>query len=158
MQSRKQFYDDIAATLGGYVAEEMLFDDVTTGPSNDLAVVTSMARNMVARYGMSEKLGPIAFGTREMGTEPYSDKVAAEIDAEVSRIIDTQMKRAKQVLEDHRGALDAIAKTLIEKETLEREDFEKVLIMNGIEPKKPEEEEKPPIVIAPDAENPQGID
>ncbi len=159
MQSRKQFYDDIAATLGGYVAEEMLFDDLTTGPSNDLAVITNIARNMVARFGMSEKLGPIAFGTREMGNEPYSEKVAAEIDAEVSRIIDTQMKRARTVLEDHRGALDSIAKTLVEKETIEREDFEKLLILNGIEPKKPDEDiVQPAVVIAPDADKPHGID
>ena len=158
MQSRKQFYDDIAATLGGYVAEEMLFDDLTTGPSNDLMVITNMARNMVARYGMSEKLGPIAFGTREMGNEPYSEKVAAEIDAEVSRIIDMQMKRAQKVLEDHRAALDSIAKELIAKETIEREDFEKLLIVNGITPKSPEEEAKPPVVIAPDAETSESID
>jgi cell division protease FtsH len=140
MQSKKQFLDDIAATLGGYVAEEMLFDDVTTGPSNDLQVVTAIARDMVVRYGMSDKLGPIAFGDRELGREPYSEKVAAEIDAEVSRIIDEAKTRAMKVIQDHRGALDAIAKELIEKETVEREDFEKTLIANGITPKKKEEE------------------
>jgi hypothetical protein len=63
----KQFLDDIAATLGGYVAEEMKFDDVTTGPSNDLAVITGLARDMVVRYGMSEALGPVAFGERTLG-------------------------------------------------------------------------------------------
>ncbi len=141
MQSKKQFLDDIAATLGGYVAEETLFDDVTTGPSNDLQVITALARDMVVRYGMSDKLGPIAFGERELGHEPYSEKVAAEIDAEVSRIIDEAKKRAEQVLEDYRGALDAIAKELMEKETLEREEFEKVLIASGITPKKKEEDE-----------------
>lgn len=140
MQSKKQFLDDIAATLGGYVAEEMLFDDVTTGPSNDLMVITALAREMVTRYGMSDKLGPVAFGERAMGNEPYSDKVAAEIDAEVSHIITDAKKRAQKVLEDHRAALDAIAKALIEKETVERADFEKLLIANGITPKKREEE------------------
>ncbi len=140
MQSRKQFLDDIAATLGGYVAEEMLFDDVTTGPSNDLAVITALARGMVARYGMSEKLGPIAFGERVMGNEPYSEHVASQIDAEVARIIDEAKTRATKVIKDHRKALDAIAKELIEKETVEREDFEKTLIANGITPKKREEE------------------
>ena len=143
MQSRKQFLDDIAATLGGYVAEEMLFDDVTTGPSNDLAVITSLARGMVARYGMSEKLGPIAFGERSMGNEPYSEHVASQIDAEVARIIDEAKARAKKVITEHRKALDAIAKELIEKETVEREDFEKTLIANGITPKKREEEFAP---------------
>ena len=136
MQSRKQFLDDIAATLGGYVAEEMLFDDVTTGPSNDLVVITALARAMVSRYGMSEKMGPIAFGDRELGHEPYSEVVAAQIDAEVSRIIETQKERAKKVIVEHRDALDAIAHELIESETVEREAFERILVANGIMPKK----------------------
>ncbi|MFZ2167480.1 MAG: ATP-dependent zinc metalloprotease FtsH [Minisyncoccia bacterium] len=143
MQSKKQFLDDIAATLGGYVAEEMLFDDVTTGPSSDLQVVTALARDMVSRYGMSDKLGPIAFGERQLGNEPYSEKVASEIDAEVSRIIDEAKTRAMKVIKEHRKALDAIAKELVEKETVEREDFEKTLIANGITPKKREEEFTP---------------
>ncbi len=147
MQSKKQFLDDIAATLGGYVAEEMLFGDVTTGPSNDLMVITALARNMVSRFGMSEKIGPIAFGERELGREGYSEHIAAAIDAEVARIIDESKKRAEKVIVDHRGALDAIAKALIERETLERDEFEKVLIANGITPKKKEEE--PGITIAP---------
>ncbi|MDE1945569.1 MAG: ATP-dependent zinc metalloprotease FtsH [Patescibacteria group bacterium] len=146
MQSRKQFLDDIAATLGGYVAEETLFDDVTTGPSSDLSVITALARDMVVRYGMSKKLGPIAFGDRQLGNEPYSEQVAAEIDAEVSRIIAEAKARAKKVIGDHRKALDAIAKELIEKETVERADFEKLLIANGITPKKRDEEK---IAIAP---------
>ncbi|MDP2652349.1 MAG: ATP-dependent zinc metalloprotease FtsH [bacterium] len=140
MQTRKQFLDDIAATLGGYVAEEMLFNDVTTGPSNDLNVITAIARDMVMHYGMSEKLGPIAFGDRQMGNEPYSDRVAAEIDGEVTRIIEEGKVRAKKAISEHRGALDAIAKELIEKETVERSEFEKILIANGITPKKREEE------------------
>ena len=141
MQTRKQFLDDIAATLGGYVTEEMLFDDVSTGPSNDLSVITAIAREMVTRYGMSEKLGPIAFGDRQLGNEPYSERIAAEIDAEVTRIIAEAKVRAKQVVTEHRGALDAIAKELVEKETIERSEFEKILIANGITPKKKEEDE-----------------
>ena len=146
MQSKKQFLDDIAATLGGYVAEEMLFDDVTTGPSNDLMVITALAREMVTRYGMSDALGPIAFGERALGNEPYSEHVAMQIDAEVARIIDEAKARAKKVISEHRGALDAIAKELIEKETIERSEFEKILIANGIVPKKKDEEG---ITIAP---------
>jgi cell division protease FtsH len=140
MQSRRQFHDDIAATLGGYVAEEMKFDDVTTGPSNDLAVITGLARDMVTRYGMSKTLGPVAFGERSLGNEPYSEEVAAKIDAEVSEIIETAKKRAKEVLLAHQGALEAITKELVEKETLERDAFEKILIANGITPKAREEE------------------
>ncbi len=141
MASRKQFLDDIAATLGGYVAEEMLFDDVSTGPSNDLSVITAIAREMVTRYGMSKKIGPIAFGERQMGNEPYSEKVAAEIDSEVKAIIEDAKERATVVINNHRGALDAIAKELIEKETIERAEFEKILILNGITPKKKDEDE-----------------
>ena len=141
MQSKKQFLDDIAAMLGGYVAEEMLFNDVTTGPSHDLTVVTGIARDMVVRYGMSEKLGPMAFGERQLGNEPYSEKVAAEIDAEVSRIVGDAKKIATSTIIDHRDALDAIAKELVEKETIERSEFEKILIANGITPKKREENE-----------------
>lgn len=140
MFSKKQFLDDIAATLGGYVAEETLFNDVTTGPSNDLMVVTAIARDMVMRYGMSEKLGPIAFGERELGREPYSDKIAGEIDAEVKNIVEEAKARAGHVISEHREALDAIAKELIEKETIERAEFEKLLIANGITPKKREED------------------
>jgi cell division protease FtsH len=151
MQSRRQFLDDIAGTLGGYVAEEMVFGDVTTGPSNDLAVITALARDMVSRFGMSEKLGPIAFGERQMGHEIYSEEVAGKIDAEVARIIEEARARAKRVLEEHRGALDSITKVLVEKETIEREEFEKLLVLNGIKPKEREEELLPPGagVIAP---------
>lgn len=150
MQSRRQFHDDIAKTLGGYVAEEMVFGDLTTGASNDLQVLTALARNMVTRWGMSEKIGPLAleagdgqalFGTGVTGKE-FSEKVANDIDTEVEAIIKTAYKRAKEVLTTHRKALDSIAKKLVEVETLERDDFEKLLILNGIEPKHKEEEEK----------------
>jgi cell division protease FtsH len=151
MQSRRQFLDDIAGTLGGYAAEELVFGDVTTGPSNDLAVITALARDMVSRFGMSEKLGPIAFGERQMGNELYSEAVAGKIDEEVARIIEDARARAKKVLESHRPALDSIAKALVEKETIEREEFEKLLVLNGIKPKEREEEPMPPGagVIAP---------
>jgi len=145
MQSKKQFLDDIAAMLGGYVAEELLFDDVTTGPSHDLTVVTGIARDMVVHYGMSEKMGPISFGERQLGNEPYSEKVAAEIDAEVARIVDEAKTRAIAAIKEHREALDAIAQELIAKETIERADFEKLLVANGITPKKREEES--PIIV-----------
>jgi len=142
MQSRKEFLDDIAGTLGGFVAEEMIYGDITTGPSNDLAVVTALARDMVSRYGMSEVVGPVAFATdHSYRNETYSQEIAAKIDAEVTRIIEEGKERARQVLMDHRGALDAIAMKLVEVETLEREEFEKVLMANGITPKKKKEEE-----------------
>lgn len=149
MQSKKHFLDDIAGTLGGYVAEEMVFDDITTGPHNDLSVASALARDMVSRYGMSDKLGPVAFGeTTATGEIRYSQDVAAKIDAEVSRIIDEAKERAKEVLTKHRAALDAMSEKLVEVETLEREEFEKLLVANGITPKTPEEGQEGAIVTA----------
>lgn len=146
MQSRKHFLDDIAGTLGGYVAEEMVFDDVTTGPHNDLTVATALARDMVGRYGMSE-LGPIAFTSdRENGS--VSQDVAAKMDAEVSRIMESAKVKARDVLTQYRVALDALSERLIEVETLEREDFEKLLIANGITPKKAEDGQEGKILVA----------
>jgi cell division protease FtsH len=142
MQSRKEFLDDIAGTLGGFAAEELIYGDVTTGPSNDLAVVTALARDMVSRYGMSDVIGPVAFATdHSYRNETYSQDIAAKIDAEVSRMMEEGKNRARQVLMDHRGALDAIALKLVEVETLEREEFEKILIANGITPKSKKEED-----------------
>lgn len=145
MQSKKQFKDDIAATLGGYVAEEMVFGDLTTGPSNDLAVLTALARDMVARYGMSDVIGPVAFSAERnyAGETTYSEAIAGQIDTEVSRIIEEARAKAVEVLTQHRKALDAIAENLVEVETLEREPFEKLLIANGITPKAREENEQP---------------
>jgi len=146
LQSKKEFLDDIAMSLGGYVAEKTVFHDLTTGPSNDLQVSTALARDMVTKYGMSDKFGPVALegeGGRAMfgkgvNDKEYSDKVNADIDAEVSEIMNSNMKRAEQIINDHRKALDAIAKRLIETETIEREEFEKILVANGIMPKKKE--------------------
>ncbi|MEK7170471.1 MAG: ATP-dependent zinc metalloprotease FtsH [Patescibacteria group bacterium] len=144
LQSRKEFLDDIAVTLGGYITELMLFGDITTGPSNDLQVVSGLARDMVTKYGMSDKLGPIAFetllgriGGRGIHDEKeYSQKVGDAIDAEVSKIINEAYKRAEEILVKHRPALDAIAAKLIEVETLEQDEYEKVIIAFGIMPKK----------------------
>jgi ATP-dependent metalloprotease FtsH len=147
MQSRKEFFDDIAVSLGGYVAEKIVFDDVTTGASNDLQVLSALARDMVTRYGMSERMGPIAFdaavgrtlfgGGIEGGEQ--SEEVAAQIDAEVKKIITDAHKKAEEVIINHRAALNAIAKKLVEVETIEREEFEQILIANGITPKKKED-------------------
>nr|MBP9817113.1 cell division protein FtsH [Candidatus Paceibacterota bacterium] len=139
MQSKKQFLDDIAGTLGGYVAEQMIFDDVTTGPHNDLSVATALARDMVSRYGMSD-LGPVAFGNERTIEANYSQEVAAKIDGEVSRIIEEAKAKAHDVLTNYRKALDMMSEKLVEVETLEREEFEKLLILNGITPKSKEEE------------------
>ncbi len=146
LQSRKEFLDDIAVALGGYVAEEMIFGDITTGPSSDLQVGTALARDMVTKYGMS-MLGPMAlerlgghviFG-KGLGDKEYSEEVAAKIDAEVAKIMNEAFAKARKVLKDHKRALDAIATRLIEKETIEQEEYEKIIIANGIMPKKRQE-------------------
>jgi cell division protease FtsH len=140
MQSRKEFLDDIAMTLGGYVTEEMVFDDLTTGPSNDLQVIANLARDMVTKYGMSERFGPIALestGGRLIGgghseDRGYSLEVARDIDEEVRKIVDTAKQRARDILTKNRVALDAVAKRLVEVETLEREEYEAILKEQGV--------------------------
>jgi len=147
MQSKKEFLDDIAVSLGGYVAERMIFDDLTTGPSNDLQVLTALARDMVTKYGMSDDMGPVALegegGKTMFGRGPsekeYSQEVSAKIDVEVKHIINTAYEKATKILTDHRKVLDAIATKLMVEETIEREEFEKLLILHGIEPKKKED-------------------
>ena len=147
LQSRNEFLDDIAVSLGGYVVEKNIFGDLTTGSSNDLQVSTALARDMVTKYGMSEKIGPVAlegmggrplFGTG-MDERDYSETVGTQIDGEVSRIMKEAYEITNKIITDHRKVLDAIAIELVDKETIERAEFEKILIANGIVPKKKEE-------------------
>lgn len=141
MHTRKEFLDDIAMTLGGYVTEEMIFGDLSTGPSNDLQVVTALARDMVTKYGMSEKVGPVALeatGGRLIGggyseDRGYSPQVAKLIDDEVTRIIEEGKTTAREILTKYRAALDGISKKLVEVETLEREEYEALLKQYGVE-------------------------
>ncbi len=153
MQSRNEFLDDIAMSLGGYIAEKEVFGDLTTGASNDLQVLTALARNMVTRYGMSEKMGTVAlesdggrplFGAGVEG-KAYSERVSAEIDAEVKKIIDDAYAKALTIITNKREALNAIAEKLMEVETIEREEFEKILIANGITPKQKKDIEHAPL-------------
>jgi cell division protease FtsH len=136
LKTKKEFMDEIAVLLGGYCAEELVFKDTSTGASNDLESASEIARRLVKVYGMSEKLGPIVFGKRErlifLGKEVgeernYSEKIAQEIDREVEKIIKTAKKKTERILRRKRKLLDKIAKTLIKKETLEREELEKLV-------------------------------
>ena len=143
LQSKKEFIDDIAMSLGGYVAEQMIFGDITTGPSSDLQIATNLARAMVTRWGMSDVIGPIALvdspGRHQYGEIPereFSETVSAKVDGEVSRIINDGLKTAQKVLEEHKKAFTTIAQKLIEVETLEQEDYEKILTAHGIMLKK----------------------
>ncbi|MCB9811372.1 ATP-dependent zinc metalloprotease FtsH [Candidatus Nomurabacteria bacterium] len=140
MHTRKEFIDDIAMTLGGYVTEEMVFGDLTTGPSNDLQVVANLARDMVTKYGMSEKLGPVALegtGGRLIGggtseDRGYSPQVAKAIDDEVARFIEEGKETAREILTKYRKALDVISEKLVEVETLERDEYETLLKQEGV--------------------------
>jgi cell division protease FtsH len=126
----------MAMTLGGRAAEEIVFSEITTGASNDLEKVTATAKNMVMRYGMSERLGPRVFGHdhsqpflgREFSSEPdYSDEIAREIDDEIRRIVEEAHQTAKDILIERREDLDRISNLLLERETIDAEQFVKLL-------------------------------
>lgn len=134
--SKTEFLDDLTVMLGGYATEELIFNELTTGASNDLQKASELARKLVREYGMSEKLGPVTyidkneliFLGRELGEQRhYSEEIAAKIDKEVSRFISGAHARAKTIIRKQRKKLDLIAKRLIEKETIEREEFEQLM-------------------------------
>ena len=134
--SRSQFLDEIVVSLGGYVAEKIVFAELTTGASDDLKKATDIARNIVTRYGMSDKIGPIVLGDqeeliflgREISTEKnYSEETARVVDQEVKRILDEAQKKANAIITKKRAKLDEIAQILIERETIEREEFERII-------------------------------
>ena len=149
--SEAQFLDLIASALGGRVAEEIVFGDITTGASNDLRQITKMARSMVTEYGMSRAMGARVYGDRQelvfLGREiseqrDYSDAVAEQIDGEVRQIIDEQYARARQILEENRDKLELVAQKLLEFESLEAEEF--VALMEGRESGAPGSATPPP--------------
>src|SRR5215510_2757388 len=136
MQTKQALLEEIAMTLGGRAAEELVFHEVTTGAANDLEKVTATAKQMVMRFGMSEKLGPRVLGHnrdmpflgREMSNEPdYSEEVAREIDDEVRRIIEDGHELALKVLREHMDDLHRISQILIERETIDKDQFERLL-------------------------------
>lgn len=130
--SKSEFIDDMAMLLGGYAAEKIVFGDITTGASSDLLRASTLAKELITKYGMSEKLGPIAFGQHSdmvfLGKEihdqrSYSEQTAADIDHEIERFIGNALQTAEKIIKENREKLDKIANTLIEKETIEREEF-----------------------------------
>ncbi len=168
MWSKGQFKDNLAFALGGRAAEEIIFQEITTGASNDIERVTEMARMMVTRYGMSEKLGLVALGRKEelvfLGREiseqrNYSDEIAYEIDKEVRALVDEAYARASGLLTKYRDKLIEISELLIEKETLDAADFEALFegmprpLPNLISPERP----KGPVENKPAAEQPRAL-
>jgi cell division protease FtsH len=136
LTSKSALLDQLAMTLGGRAAEELVFDEITTGAANDLEQATAMSRQMITRYGMSERLGPRVFGSnpqqpflgRELGDEPaYSQELAQEIDEEIHRLIEEAHQRARTLLGTHQETMHRLAQILIEQETIEKDQFERLL-------------------------------
>jgi cell division protease FtsH len=160
LTTRAELNDTLAMTLGGRAAEEIVFGEITTGASNDIEKVTQTAKQMVMRFGMSERLGPRVFGHdhgqpflgREFSTEPdYSDEIAREIDDEVRRIIESAHKRATSILNEHEHELKKISEILVKRETIEKEEFLALLagksedeVFGAEESSKPDEVSAPP--------------
>lgn len=140
LYSRSHFLDELAVSLGGYVAEKLVFNELTTGASDDLRKASDLAHNLVTRFGMSEKVGPVVWSEkeelvflgREIGQERnFSEETARVIDAEVTALIKQAQMRAEEVLSRRREKLDEIANILIEKETIEREEFNRLVVENN---------------------------
>jgi cell division protease FtsH len=136
LTTRAELADTMSMTLGGRAAEEIVFNEITTGASNDLEKVTATAKQMVMRYGMSERLGPRVFGHDQtqpflglsMSSEPdYSDEIAREIDAEIRRVVEEAHQAAKEVLSEQREGLDRVSKILLERETIDAAPFAALL-------------------------------
>ncbi len=136
LTTRAELQDTLAMTLGGRAAEEIVFGEITTGASNDIEKVTATAKQMVMRFGMSDKLGPRVFGHdhgqpflgREFSSEPdYSNEIARDIDEEIRRVIESAHQRAKDILNEHRDHLEKISKILVTRETIEKAEFEALL-------------------------------
>jgi len=143
LKTRTQFLNDLATLMGGFAAEQENFGEMSTGASNDLKEATKLARALVTQYGMSEKLGPMTFGEshelvflgKEISSEKnYSEQIAAKIDEEVKSFIDRAYKAAQKILKSRKKILDRIAKELIERETLEQEEFRKLLKEFNLKP------------------------
>jgi cell division protease FtsH len=148
LTTKSALMDQMAMTLGGRAAEELVFHEVTTGAANDLEKVTHTAKQMIMRFGMSEKLGPRVLGRnhdlpflgREMGSEPdYSDEIAREIDDEIRRVIEEAHDTAARVLREHMDELHKLSGLLIERETIDKDQFERLLAGESEESVFPEE-------------------
>ncbi len=134
--SYSQFLDELTTLLGGYAAEKIIFNEVTTGASNDLERATKIAKDIVMRYGMSENLGPVVLGDRDelifLGREitthrTYSEEIAARIDKEVELLLKNSLKKAIDLLTSNRDTLEKLTAVLIQKESIEREEFESIV-------------------------------
>jgi cell division protease FtsH len=139
--SKEYFEDVICKAMGGRVAEQIVFGHINSGAANDLEQATGIARRMVREWGMSERIGPMAWHTQQQvflgedlmtGGREYSDDTARLVDEEVSRILHEQEQRARQLLTKYRGGLDLVATTLLEKETIDGAEVN-LLVQQGLD-------------------------
>jgi cell division protease FtsH len=163
LTTKSALMDELAMTLGGRAAEELVFHEITTGAANDLEKVTATSKQMVMRFGMSEKLGPRVLGRnhdmpflgRDMGSEPdYSDEVAKEIDDEIRRVIEEAHASATTVLRAHMDVLHRLSAILIERETIDKDQFERLLAGESEESVFPAEEPEPVVEGEPEKDRP----
>jgi cell division protease FtsH len=137
-QTLNQFRDELAMSLGGYVAERLIYGDnsLSTGPSSDLKRATQLATAMTMRFGMSDKLGPRVYGENEEliflaeeihQKKNYSERTAEVIDGEINRLLEEAKERAGKIIREHRAEMDRLVKELVEKETVEQEEFKKIM-------------------------------
>ena len=167
LTTRAELADTMAMTLGGRAAEEIVFSEITTGASNDLEKVTETAKQMVMRFGMSERLGPRVFGHnrgqpflgREFSSEPdYSDEIAREIDDEIRRVVEEAHQSAKDILSQRRDRLETLSKLLLERETIDAKEF--VQLIDGASAEEvfgsSDDEEEQPTAPADSAEAEKG--
>jgi cell division protease FtsH len=143
LYSRSYLENQMAVALGGRITEELIFgeEEVTTGASNDLQQVARVARQMVTRFGMSDRLGPVALGRQQgnmflgrdiVAERDFSEETAAAIDDEVSQLVEVAYRRAKEVLVNNRHILDQLAQMLVEKETVDAEELQELLANNDV--------------------------
>ena len=145
IKAKSQFLAELAVLFGGYASESIVLKDISTGAASDLKQATDLAKSLVTRYGMSEKLEPRTFGETEemifLGREittgkDYSEELAAKIDKEVSVLISRALKAAKRIISSQKKALEALAKTLLQKESIEQEEFQRIIKDFKIKPLK----------------------
>ena len=141
--TKSEMFEDIVSSLGGRVAEQLILDDISTGASNDLQQATNIARQMITKYGFSERLGPVVYGTSQEETflgrdfgqgKGYSETTAAEIDGEMRDIIDEAYETCRRTLTEHIDQLHALAKALMEREKLNEQEFNTVMAGGTLPP------------------------
>ena len=141
--TKSEMFENIVSSLGGRVAEQLILDDISTGASNDLQQATNIARQMITKYGFSERLGPVVYGTSQEETflgrdfgqgKGYSETTAAEIDGEMRDIIDEAYETCRRTLTEHIDQLHALAKALMEREKLNEQEFNTVMAGGTLPP------------------------